>query len=367
MVDMFTPGGIGSLKIENRMVRSATWLGLADTEGRVTDRLFERIVELAEGGVGLIISGLTGVAPEGRGRDMAGLYDHGQVESHARMVEAVHDAGGRISVQIAHLGAQAREGQLLEGLEAVGPSAVENPVAKRNPRELTAEEIKRIVERFGEAAGYAKQAGYDAIQIHGAHGYMVDQFMSPRFNRRTDEYGDPQRFVMEVYEAVRANAGGAPVLIKLSIDDCLEGSTVPEISLPIARALSDAGIDAIEVSGGTMASGKKSPSRTRLKTQDDEAYFLDFARRVKALVRCPVIGVGGYRSPEVINRVLDSGDVDFVALSRPLIREPALIRRWKDGDLAPARCISCNRCFHTTDLGDGIQCYKELQEQGRVK
>jgi 2,4-dienoyl-CoA reductase-like NADH-dependent reductase (Old Yellow Enzyme family) len=366
MVDMFTPGGIGSLKIKNRIVRSATWLGLADTEGRVTDRLFERIVELAKGEVGHIISGLTGVAPEGRGLDMAGLYGDGQVASHARMVEAVHDAGSRISVQIAHVGAQAREG-LLGDLEAVGPSAVENPVAKRVPRELALDEVKRIVEQFGDAAGRAKDAGYDAVQIHGAHGYLVDQFMSPRFNRREDEYGDPQRFVMEVYEAVRANSGSAPVHIKLNIDDHLEGSTVPEISMPIAEALSKAGIDAIEVSSGTMASKKLSPSRTRIREFEDEGYFLEIARKVKEVVDCPVIAVGGFRSPEVINQTLAAGDIDFVALSRPLIREPGLIKRWQGGDLKKSKCISCNRCFHTTDLGEGIQCYKELQEQGRVK
>ena len=243
---------------------------------------------------------------------------------------------------------------------------MEHPAFNVTPRALGTDQVKRLIEKFGEAAGRAMEAGYDAVQIHGAHGYLVDQFMSPRFNLRDDVYGDPQRFVMEVYDAVKAQAGRAPVLVKLNMDDCLEGSTSPEISLPIAKALSGAGIDAIEVSGGTQASGRLSPSRTRIKTSHDEAYFLEFARKVKAEVGCPVIGVGGYRSPEVINRVLASRDVDFIAMSRPFIREPGLVRRWSGGDLEKARCISCNGCFNTVKHGEGIQCWQELRAQGKI-
>jgi len=154
-----------------------------------------------------------------------------------------------------------------------------------------------------------------------------------------------------------------PVFIKQNIDDFLEGSITPEIALPISKALSDAGIDAIEVSSGTPASGKLNPSRMGIKSQDKEAYFLDLARRVKEVVSCPVISVGGYRSPDVINKTLE--EIDFVAISRPLIREPDLVKRWKQGDGSPAKCVSCNRCFNTIKYGEGIQCM--LEYRARIK
>lgn len=362
MDEMFAPGKLGRLDIKNRIVRSATYEGLAYPEGRVTPRQVDYLVRLAKGEVGLLVLGITAVDAGGKGMSgMTGIYSEDHYEGHARLVEAVHEAGARISIQLAHVGAQADPKRLPE---PVGPSAILHPAFDVTPRELSTDEVKGLVDAFGRASDLAARAGYDAIQIHGAHGYLVDQFMSPRFNRRRDEYGDPKKFVMDVYRAVNAASGSAAVHIKLNIDDFLEGSTTAEVSLPIARALDKEGISAIEVSSGTTASGKLSPSR-KVKGVEDEAYFLELARQVKKAVKCPVIGVGGFRSPEVINRVLSLCQVDFVALSRPLIREPGLIRRWKEGDLAPARCESCNRCFATEKYGEGIQCMLDYRERIR--
>lgn len=367
MVDMFTPGNIGGLELPNRILRSATWEALAEDDGKVGDLLIERIVELARGEVGLIILGITAISPEGRGlKNMTGIHSDAHVEGHRRLTAAVHEAGGRISIQLAHTGAQSRAKDL-GGLLPVGPSAIHHPAFDVTPRELSTSEVKELIAGFESAAARAVKAGYDAIQLHAAHGYLIDQFMSPRFNRRDDEYGDPARFVMEVYEAVRSVAGATPIFAKLNLDDFLEGSTTPEVSLPIARKLSAAGIAAIEVSGGTPASGRQGASRTGIKGVDDEGYFLELARLVKPEVSCPVIGVGGYRSPEVINRVLAAGDVDFISMARPFLREPGLVKRWREGDLSLARCISCSRCFSTTVLGEGIQCYRELKEKGRME
>jgi 2,4-dienoyl-CoA reductase-like NADH-dependent reductase (Old Yellow Enzyme family) len=184
-------------------------------------------------------------------------------------------------------------------------------------------------------------------------------------NRRDDEYAAPGRFALEVYEAVRRNAGKLAVMIKLSLDDFVEGSVTPEVALPVAKALSQAGIDAIEVSGGMRASGKLNPSRTGIREEKDEAYLLELAKMVKREVKCPVISVGGWRSPAVINRALASGAVDFVSMSRPFIREPGLVRRWKSGDTAKARCISCSKCFGTVKYGNGVECMVELRERRR--
>ncbi len=371
MVDMFTPGRIGELEIKNRIARSATWEAMADHDGNVTRALVENTRRLAMGEVGLIIMGFTAVSPEGKGMPgMSGLYRDDQVESHARLTRAVHDAGGKVSIQLAHVGAQVSS-KLSGGMEPVGPSAVVNPAFNTTPRELSTAEAEGVVQAFADAARRAAQAGYDAIQIHAAHGYLINQFMSPRFNRRKDRYAEPGRFLMEVYHAVREKSDGRPVHAKLNIDDFLEGSVTPETSLPVARELSEAGIDAFEVSSGTPGSGARNPSRTKIESKDKEGYFLDLARKVKEAVHCPVISVGGFRSPEVINAALSRGDADFVSMSRPFIREPYLVKRWKEGDLRPADCISCSRCFGTVRYGEGIQCmmlYRERKkkEEGRA-
>jgi 2,4-dienoyl-CoA reductase-like NADH-dependent reductase (Old Yellow Enzyme family) len=363
MVDMFTPGRIGALDLPNRIIRSATWEALADEQGRATPKLVRCLVRLAEGGAGLIIMGITAMAPGGKSLSgMAGMYSVDQEPGFRKLTDAVHKAGGRISVQLAHVGAQATA-EDLGGVEPVGPSAVLHPSSNIIPRALPTAEVKDLVAAFGSAAARAVRAGFDAIQIHGAHGYLLDQFMSPRFNVRQDEYGGPQRFVMEVYRAVRMNAAGRPVFIKLNLDDFVEGSVTPEVAMPVAKALDQAGIDAIEVSGGMRASGKLNPSRTGIREEKDEGYLLELAKMVKAEVNCPVISVGGWRSPEVINRALGSGAVDFVSMSRPLIREPGLVKRWKAGDNAKAKCISCSKCFGTVKYGDGVECMVESRER----
>ncbi|HUT55499.1 MAG TPA: NADH:flavin oxidoreductase [bacterium] len=363
MVDMFTPGRIGGLELPNRIIRSATWEALADEQGRVTDKHIEYMVRLAGGGIGLIVLGITAVAAGSKAlRGMAGIYSDDQTEGFQRLADAVHKAGGRISAQLAHVGAQATA-EDLGGVEPVGPSAVLHPSSNITPRALSTGEVRELAGVFGEGAARAAAAGFDAVQIHGAHGYLLDQFMSPRFNIRDDEYGDPQRFVMEVYQAVRKNAGRLAVFIKLSLDDFVEGSVTPTEALPVARALAEAGIDAIEVSGGMRASGKLNPSRTGIREEKDEAYLLELAKMVKAQVKCPVISVGGWRSPAVINRALGSGAVDFVSMSRPFIREPGLVKRWKQGDPAKARCISCSKCFGTVKYGNGVECMVEYRER----
>lgn len=361
MEKTFRPGKIGGVELGNRVVRSATWEALAQADGRVSAELIEYALERVRGGVGLFILGITAMAPLGKGMPgMSALFNDEQTESHARLVAAAHEASGRISVQLAHVGAQTTV-KVLNGDQPVGPSAVLHPAFNVTPRALTTDEVKQTVEAFGQAAARAVRAGYDLIQIHSAHGYLVDQFLSPRFNRRDDEYGEPSRFLLEVYKAVRASAGKTPVWVKLNLDDLIPDSVTPEIALPAAQALDRAGVDAIEVSAGGPASKGQGPSRLHVNKEDQEAYFLELAKLVKAKVKCPVISVGGFRSPAVMERAL--AEVDFVSMARPLIREPALINRFRSGDLQKAKCISCNRCFDTVKLGHGVQCWVELEEK----
>ncbi len=366
MTDMFTSGKLGPLELNNRLVRSAVWEGMADDQGFVTDKLVACIQRLAEGGVGLIILGYTYIQPNGRqSPGQTAIYNDDYLPGFKMLTDTVHKAGSRISIQLVHVGPQTTP-EMIRGETPVGPSAIKHPLFG-TPRELTNAEVKKMVEDFGHAAKRAETAGFDAIQIHGAHGYLVSQFISPRWNQRSDAYGGSRenrmRFATEVYQAVRANAGSLPVFIKLNLVDLIKGSTTPADALPLAKKLSEMGIDAIEVSGGGPTSNK-GPARTKIKTEADEAYFIGLARQTRKVTTCPIMVVGGFRSPGVINQVLDSGDVDFVTIARPLIREPNLVNRWKSGNLSKAKCISCNGCFKTLVYGEGIQCLVEWSRVG---
>ena len=207
-----------------------------------------------------------------------------------------------------------------------------------------------------------------AVQLHGAHGYLINQFLSPLTNRRTDDWGGSLenrcRFLMEVYGEVRAAVGADfPVLIKLNARDNTPGGLELEDAVFAARQLSQAGIDAIEVSSGTPASGAKSPVRKKINKPEKEAYHREDAMRIKAAVQCPVALVGGIRSFEVALRAVTEDGLDYVALSRPLIREPGLPRRWESGDRRPSPCVSCNECFTPGLTEGGIYCVTEKKQR----
>jgi len=209
------------------------------------------------------------------------------------------------------------------------------------------------------------------VQLHGAHGYLINQFLSPLTNRRTDEYGggieNRSRFLLEVYRTVREAVGpGYPVLIKLNASDNLPGGLESDDAVYAAGKLAQAGIDAIEVSAGTPASGKGTPARQKIDRPGMEAYNLDPARLVKEAVGCPVMVVGGFRSFEVSEKALSDHGMDYIAMARPLVREPGLPERWLQGDRSPARCISCNSCFKPGVQGEGIYCVIEKKEREKA-
>ncbi len=226
---------------------------------------------------------------------------------------------------------------------------------------------------FAAGARRARDWGFDAVQLHGAHGYLINQFLSPLTNRRTDGYGESIenrcRLMREVYQAVRAAVGDYfPVMIKLNAADHLEGGLEIEDAVVAARALDSIGIDAIEVSAGTPASGDCSPTRMKVNTPEKEAYHLALAERIKTVVGCPVMVVGGFRSYDVARQAIAESALDYVALSRPLIREPDLPARWQAGGRDAARCISCNGCFKPGLEEGGIYCIiakKEAEKAAR--
>jgi 2,4-dienoyl-CoA reductase-like NADH-dependent reductase (Old Yellow Enzyme family) len=371
MPKLFEPGTIKSMHLRNRFVRSATWEGMCDADGRPPLKLAHYYADLARGGAGLIISGYTFVSPEGKQLPgKMGIHSDDFADDHRRLTQAVHDAGGSLAIQLVHAGGQADPDQI--GRRPVAPSAVKVGQFPVEPEELTAAQIQEIASAFSRAAHRAKAWGYDAVQLHGAHGYLINQFLSPLTNRRTDEYGggieNRIRFLMQVYKGVRRAVGeDYPVMIKLNAQDHQDGGLSPSDAIYAAQLLDAVGIDAIEVSSGTAASGKLGPVRSKIDSPEKEAYNLELARGIKAKVSCPVIVVGGFRSYQVALEALERDSMDFIAMSRPLIREPQLPGRWRNGDRKPAACISCNKCFVPGLKEGGIYCVAEKKEKARKK
>jgi 2,4-dienoyl-CoA reductase-like NADH-dependent reductase (Old Yellow Enzyme family) len=376
MPQLFEKTSIKSLDLENRSIRSATWSGTADKKGYVTDLAVDFYGKLAAGGLGLIITGFQYVMPNGIAMlQQFGNYSEDLLPGLKRLVETVHSQGGKVMAQLAHTGAKADPELFPEEGELWGPSALPDPWTGRIPKEMTQQDITTAVEAYAAAASRAQRAGFDGVELHAAHGYGINQFLSGAANKRSDKYGGDisrrYRLLGEVLEAVRGAVGkDYPIFIKLNGHDFFEGGLVPEESVYVAGRLADDGIDAIEVSGGSRASfNEMIPSRPNIRREENEAYLAEFAGRIKEAVKVPVITVGGIRSLAVISRILTEGIADYVAFSRPLIREPHLINRWKSGDLERAKCISCNGCYETGLQGLGISCKVErkLKEKAESK
>jgi len=366
----FSPLTIQSLTLPNRFVRSATWEGMAEDDGSVTPRLAQYVAELARGEVGLIISSHSYVSPEGKaGLKQMGIHDDSMNQGLALLAGAVHDAGGLIALQLAHAGNQANT--QLSGLPAVGPSPQPMPDGSLC-RELDREGIAALVEAFARAAARAKAAGFDAVQVHAAHGYLLCQFLSPLWNKRTDEYGgtleNRARFLLEVVHAVRAAVGpDFPVLAKINSEDFVEGGPTPEDAAAVARMLEDASVDAVELSGGCRPAGEAfMPARKgRIKGPEAEVYYRRAAALCKASLGIPLMLVGGVRSFEVAEALLRDGLADCISLCRPLICEPGLIKRWHEGDRRPAECVSDNACYGPGFAGEGIRCVTFQKKRAR--
>ncbi len=370
MATLFEETALNGMTMRNRIVRSATWEGMCDQDGRPTEKLINCYRALARGGVGLIVSGYTFVRPEGKGfPGKMGIHTDNFASDYENLTRAVHDDGGKIAVQLVHAGGQTTASNA--GRQPLAPSAVQVDQFPEMVAELSKKEISDIVIAFGEGASRAKSWGSDGVQLHGAHGFLINQFLSPLTNRRTDEYGgsieNRSRFLLEVYRKVRENVGADyPVLIKLNASDNLDGGLDVDDAIYAAKKLAEAGIDAIEVSAGTPASGEKGAAREKINSPEKEAYNLELARRIKEAVSCPVMVVGGIRSYEIAEKALREDGMDYIALARPLIREPGLANRWLQGDRSPATCISCNSCFTPGLEEGGIYCVIEKKEREKA-
>jgi 2,4-dienoyl-CoA reductase-like NADH-dependent reductase (Old Yellow Enzyme family) len=365
---LFDESSINRMSLKNRFVRAATWEGLATAEGEATPRLIEMIATLAKGGVGLIITSHSYVSQEGQGTPwQLGIYDDKLIPQLRKMVSAVHENGGKIVMQLAHAGLYAEVKVTGQPALAVSDCA---DFSAGNIKTLTKTEIHRLVASFSLAAKRVQKAGFDGIEIHSGHGYLLSQFLSPAYNERQDEYGgsieNRVRIHLEIYQAIRDVVGPEyPILIKMNGADFIDNGLTIDDSLQAAKLFADAGFDAIEVSGGIIRTGKLSPSRPGITTEDKEAYFKNYADRFRKEIKIPLILVGGLRSFEVAERIITEGIADYISMSRPLIREPDLINRWKNGDRRKALCKSDNLCFNPGFEGKGVYCVAQDLENNK--
>ncbi|MBI4271459.1 MAG: FAD-dependent oxidoreductase [Candidatus Rokubacteria bacterium] len=364
MANLFDPITIRGVEIPNRIVMPPMTTRLAAPDGGVTPELIQYFVARAEGGAGLITVEMCSPDPAGRHRARElGISDDRFVAGLRELTSRLKAAGSRASVQIGHAGGHTR--QDVTGHPPVAPSALPHVVQEVDtrrvvPEELTTEGIRAVVQAFAEAAERAKRAGFDAVEVHGAHGYLIAQFLSPLDNRRGDEYGgslrNRARFALEVVEACRKRVGDFPLVFRFSADEYAPGGFTPEEARELACWLVEAGVDVLHVSAGCYRS---LPSGAVMipPMSYPGGVFLHLARAIKAVVPVPVIAVGRLHDPAIAAMAVREGHADMVALGRQLIADPEWPRKVREGRTDEIRpCIACNTCVDGMREGHHVKC-----------
>jgi 2,4-dienoyl-CoA reductase-like NADH-dependent reductase (Old Yellow Enzyme family) len=359
--NLFSPHKIGNVLIKNRFVRSATAENMAE-EGHPSDQLIDLYIELAKGGVGLIITGGIAVDPSSTfSRKGTSLHKDAFISSHRKLVDSIHDYDTKIAAQLGHTGRQSSN----KRYEAVAPSCILYPQTGRVPRALSTEEItKTIIPSFVESGRRAYESGYDMIQLHAAHGYLLGSFLTPYTNHRTDKFGgnifNRTRIVIDIFNSLKDEVGKKfPIMIKLQTQDGdLPGGLTLDEGLEITKIVYQTGFDAIEPSGGggdLIGTDWLLPS-VAIDSPEEENYFLPTVREIRTLTgNCPLLLMGGIRNPLSAEKFIQEGTTDFISLSRPLICEPDLVNRWQRGDHSSALCESCNSCYYSI-IGGTLKC-----------
>ena len=339
MAALFENSDINGMVLSNRFIRSATWAGMATDEGTCTPQLIDLMRALSAGGVGLIITGHAYVRPDGQHSPwQLGIDRDAVIPGLQDLTRAVHEHESKIVLQLGYGGAY---------------------LSKSRVRRMSHQDFQGLAEAYGQAAVRARKAGFDGVQIFAAHGFFLSQLLCPRYNDRSDDYGgniaNRTKFLIEVLDAIR-NAVGRhyPVLAKLNCRDFVENGLTLEDSVAGASLLEKAGIDAIELSGGLL--NNPNIMRSKIDSGSSQTYFQSEARAFKKTIHVPLILVGGVRSYDTAKQLVDEGLAEYIAMSRPFIREPGLVNRWKAGDRREAACISCDNCFEPLKQGEGVSC-----------
>jgi len=359
---IFSEGSIAGLTISNRLIRSATWDPSILNSRQMTEEVLNLYRDLTLGGVGAIITGGFPVYRERFPEEDSGqpvrLYTDLRVNGLEKMAEAIHQARSDCKV-IA---------QLEVGYVDAGPSSISSPFSNEPVRELSLDEIEQIIVCFVDAITDMWNSGFDGVQLHAAHGGLLSRFLSPYTNRREDDFGGNSekrsKIIREIVARARRQVGGFPILIKMNCTDYLVGGVDIENFPALAQEIVRAGVDAIELSGGMWECLFRSEaelgfrpvpapeSHTRIQKPEQQSYFLKFAERLD--LSTPIILVGGNRDIEKLEAILQGGKVEFIALCRPLIREPDLPNRWRAGiGKRTPECVSCNSCIYAMFVHPG--------------
>ncbi len=371
MMKVFEPMEIGSMKLKNRFVRSATWLAGCPA-GDVTDELISRYVELAKGGTSLIVTGFAFVSPEGAMLPgMIGAENDSRLASLQNLTKAIHSADGDVKVfcQLVHTGiarlpmVRTTYADTFAADETADPFVEMGGTGETCPA-ASEERIREVIADWVAAVTRCKEAGFDGVELHCAHGYGPGAWLSPLWNHRTDDWGgsleNRARYGVEVAKAVRKAVGGWPVIAKINSEDGAEGGISTDDAVAFAGMLAQAGLDGVEVSGGSWAAGSKlSASRLARRGREEgkgrEGYFAEAAGRIRTTVGLTTISVGGWRTPAIMEKHLGK-TCDAFAIARPLINDPGLVNKWIADPEHPSGCLSCNKCMKGKGM---IVCRKD--------
>lgn len=363
---LFTESRIGNLTLKNRFMRSATWENMATDDGHMTDKLYAIYEELAQGEVGLIVTGYANIVEEEKpNAGMMGMYDDSFIPEYQKLTSLVHDNDSKIIMQLAYGGTKTTYNVGERVIFA--PSDVPEMGTKTQGTPMTKADIDYIVAAFAKATFRAKQSGFDGVEIHAAHTYLINQFLSPYYNRRDDEYGgsleNRMRFLLEIYRECRNLVGSDfPILVKLTATEFFEGGLTFEETRKVCKKLEEVGVDAIVISGNIHGKANTMVGEEHDGfTIQEEGYFHEYGQVISQDVSIPVITVGGLTDIDAIEALANTTDIQYFALSRPLLSEPKLIKRWKEGDRAPVECERCSKC--RTKRGNFCVVNKERKAQ----
>lgn len=383
---VFDPVKLAGITFPNRIIRSATYEGMSDENGKPTEQLFKKYTALAKGGVGGIITGFIGVNEQGRsGSHMALLNSNENIKAYRELTQQLHELGTPIIAQLNHCGGQTKKEDTW--MPVIAPSNISDYKAK----EMTGAEIMEVIEAFVQGIKDAKEAGFDGAQLHIAHGYLLSEFVSPRMNRRTDEWGGNTenrfRIVKTIFEKARKEVGNYPIIAKINGYETLKNGMSIDESIKIAKLLEQVGCNGIEVSNGTIKAGlatmrgnvpwqmivaqndrlNKMPrfaksiigtvaEKTFPQPQPKSLYNLDAATAIKKTVNIPVIVVGGITNINEIEDIINQNKSDLVSLCRPFILESDLVNKFKSGQQTQSKCIQCNFCIIGVEKAP-LRCY----------
>ncbi len=339
---LFEPIKIGTMEVKNRFVVPPMGTNFANPDGSVSQQLIDYLVSRAKGGYGLIIVEVTAIDPLGKAIPLQpGIWDDKFIPGWKKLVDEVHKYGAKIAVQLHHAGRQTTREVI--GAQPVAPSPIPCPVDREMPRELTTEEVYELIEKFGDAARRARDAGFDAVEVHGAHGYLIAQFMSAYSNKRIDEFGGDfkgrMKFPVEIVKNIRRKVGnGYPVIFRFSGDERVPGGRTIDESRMVARVMEHVGVDALHVSTGVYGSlpWLIAPSAVA------PGYNIYAAEEIKKVVNTPVIAVGRINDPLLAEDIIESGKADMVSLGRESIADPEIPNKVAAGrieEISP--CIGC--------------------------